>query len=186
MEKPPKLNRTTSKPVFWCQFETIAEHNYCTCLKKSTYLITTLQGQATDVLHGIQKAATYEETLEALEDQFGDQHIATMYRSQLNTRTQTVGESLQEFATAIKQLIHHGYQALPEDHIRRAAGKAFADGVEDPAIIIQLLLEEEMVNETLRQALKLQAVLLATRPHKTSTRTFWGNRMPSTRRRDTR
>jgi hypothetical protein len=29
-------------------------------------------------------------------------------------------------------------------------------------------------------------VLLATRPHKTSTRTFWGNRMPSTRRRDTR
>jgi hypothetical protein len=58
--------------MFWNQFETIAEHNYCTRLKKSTYLITALQGRATNVLHGVPKAATYEETHEALEDRFGD------------------------------------------------------------------------------------------------------------------
>jgi DNA primase large subunit len=103
------------------------------------------------MLHRVPKAVTYEETLEALEDHFRDQHLAIKYCSQLKTRTQAVGESLQEFATAIKQLIHHGYQALPKDHIRRAASKAFAERVEDPAIIIQLLLEEEKtVNETLR------------------------------------
>jgi hypothetical protein len=50
----------------------------------------------------------------------------------------------------------------------------FADGVEDPAIKIQLLVGgEKMVNEALRQALELQAVLLAAR-------TFWGSQPPPT------
>jgi hypothetical protein len=34
------------------------------------------QGWATDMLHGVPKEVTYEETLEALEDRFGDQHLA--------------------------------------------------------------------------------------------------------------
>jgi hypothetical protein len=42
--------------VFRHQFETVAEHNCWTCQKKSTYLITALQGQATDMLHGDLKA----------------------------------------------------------------------------------------------------------------------------------
>jgi hypothetical protein len=46
------------------------------CPKKSTYLITALQGQVTDLLHGVRKGATYEETLEVLEDLFGDEHLA--------------------------------------------------------------------------------------------------------------
>jgi hypothetical protein len=33
-------------------------------------MITDLQGQATDVLHGIPKGVTYEETLQALQDHF--------------------------------------------------------------------------------------------------------------------
>jgi hypothetical protein len=80
---------------------------------------------------------------------------------------------LQEFSTTIEQLAHCAYPALPEDHVRREAGKVFVNWVEDPAIKIQLLPGgEKMVNEALWQALKLQAVLLAARPHKTSTRTF--------------
>jgi hypothetical protein len=54
-----------------------------------------------------------------------------------------VGESLQEFATTVKQLACCAYPALPEDHVRREVGKAFADGVEDPNIKIQLLLGGE-------------------------------------------
>jgi hypothetical protein len=89
---------------------------------------------------------------------------------------------LQEFATAIEQLAHHAYSALPEDYIWREAGKVFADGVEDATIKIQLLMGgEKMVNEALGQALELQAVLLAARPHKTSARIFWGCRSPTTR-----
>jgi hypothetical protein len=135
------------------------------------------------VAHGIPKGETYEEALQALEDCFGDQHFAAAYRSQLKARTQWVGESWQEFATTIE---HRAYPTLPEDNIRREAGKAFAEGVQDPDIKIQLLLGEKTVNEALRQALELQAVLLAVRPHKTSTKTFWGCRSPPTRRMDAR
>jgi hypothetical protein len=125
------------------------------------------------VLHRVPKGTTYEETLEALEDHIEDQHLAATYPSQLKTRTLGVGESLQEFATAVEQLAHCTYPALPEDHIRREAGKTFADKVEDTAIKIQLLLGgHQTVNEGLWQALELQAVLLATRPHKKSARTF--------------
>jgi hypothetical protein len=86
--QPPVFNVNTSWAVFQRQFETVAEHNCWTRQEKSTYLITSLQGQATDVLHGIPKSATYEETPQALEERFGDQHFAATFRSQLKTRTQ--------------------------------------------------------------------------------------------------
>jgi hypothetical protein len=56
--------------------------------------------------------------------------------------------------------------------MRREAGKVFADGVEDHKIKVALLIGgEKKVNEALRQALE-QAVFLAARSHKTSTKTF--------------
>jgi hypothetical protein len=169
--------------MFRRQFETVAEHNRWTPLEKATYLIAALQGWACDVLHGVPRGATYEEAIEALEDRFGDQHLAAAYRSQLKARTQKAGESQQEFAIAIEQLAHRAYLALPEDHVRRKAGKAFVHGVEDPDVKIQLLVGgEKAVNEALRQALELQAVFLAARPRKT----LWGNRSPQTRQRDHR
>jgi hypothetical protein len=68
-------------------------------------LITALQGRGTDVLRGVPKGKTYEETLEVLEDRFGEQHL-TAAKSQLKTTTQGVKESLQEFATAVEQTAH--------------------------------------------------------------------------------
>jgi hypothetical protein len=64
---------------------------------------------------------------------------------------------------------------LPEDHTGREAGKAFAYGVQDPDIKIQLLLGgEKAVKKALRQALELQAVLVAARPHKNNIKTYRG------------
>jgi hypothetical protein len=74
------------------------------------------------VLHGVPKGTTYEKTLEALEDQ----DLADAYCSQLKTRAQGVGESFQEFATAIEQLAQRAYPALPEDHIKRQAKRSHA------------------------------------------------------------
>jgi hypothetical protein len=87
---------------------------------------------ASDVFHGVLKEATYEETIKALDDHFGDQHLATAYHIQLKTRAQGVSESLQDFATTVEQLAHSAYTALPKDNVRREAGRAFADRVEDP------------------------------------------------------
>jgi hypothetical protein len=127
-------------------------------------------------------SVTYEEALQALEDRFGDQHFAAAYRSQLKARTQRTGESLREFATAIEQLAYRAYPTLPEEHIRREAGCAFVDGVEDTDIKIKLCTEKS-VNKALRQALELQAVFLDARPQKIRANTFWGSRSPLTRKR---
>jgi hypothetical protein len=182
--QPPTFDGTTSWAVFRRQFETVAEHNCWTQQGKYTYLITALQGRAADVLHGIPTSATYNETLQALEDRFGDHHVATVYRSQLKARTHRAGESLREFATAIEQLAYRAYPTLPEEHIRWEAGCEFVDGVEDTSIKIKLLLGgEKTVNEALRQALELQAVFLAARLQKTIANTFWGSRSLLTRKR---
>jgi hypothetical protein len=101
--KPPMLDRTASWAVFWRQFETVAEHNCWTRLQKSTYFITTLKHCATNVLQGVLKGMSYEETLETPKDCFREQHLAAAYRSQQKRRTQGVGEYLQEFATAVEQ-----------------------------------------------------------------------------------
>jgi hypothetical protein len=47
------------------------------------------------MINRVPKGATNEKTLEALEDRFGDQHLAITYLSQLKTRTQGVRELLQ-------------------------------------------------------------------------------------------
>jgi hypothetical protein len=138
--KPPKFDGSTPWAFSRRQFKMVAEYNCWTRLEISTYLITALQSCANDVLHVVPKRATYEETLEAREDRFGDQHLAAAFRSQLKSRTQCDAESLQEFNTAIEHLAHRTYPALPKDHIRREVGKAFAEEVEEPAIKIQLLL----------------------------------------------
>jgi hypothetical protein len=98
---PSKFEGTTSWSVFRHVFETVAEHNGWTPKEEFKYLITALEGRATDVLHGIPKGATYEEILQALEDSFGEELFAAAYRSQLNARMQKAGESLQDFAAAI-------------------------------------------------------------------------------------
>jgi hypothetical protein len=82
---------------------------------------------------------------------------------------------LQKFSTTVEQLAYCAYSALPVDYIKREAGKLFAGVVKDLVIRIQLLLGGEgTVSEALRQV-ELQAIFLAARPLKTSSRTFWGS-----------
>jgi hypothetical protein len=91
------------------------------------------------------------------------------------------------FYIAVELLVHHTYITLPEDHIGRGEGKAFAYGVQDPDIKIQLLLGgEKAVNEALRQALELQAVLVAARPYKSNSKTYRQNQSPPTQRTNAR
>jgi hypothetical protein len=108
--QPPTFNGNTSWSPSQRQFGIVAEHNRWSDRKKSTYLITALKGCAADVLPGIPTNTTYEDSLQALEDRFGDQHFAAAYRCQL-TRTQKAGEFLQDFATDL--LTDRAYPTLP-------------------------------------------------------------------------
>jgi hypothetical protein len=107
--KPPKFDGSTSWAVFHRQFDAAAAHNDWTPREKAAHL----QGQAADVLHSVPAGAPYEDIVGALQDRFGDHQLTAAYRSQLKTRVQTGGETLQEFAAAVEQLAHRALVGLP-------------------------------------------------------------------------
>jgi hypothetical protein len=71
--KLPKFDGFTSWPVFHGQLETMANHNGLAAQKKATYLLAIPQGQAADILHNVQVAATYKDIVEALNDRYENQ-----------------------------------------------------------------------------------------------------------------
>jgi hypothetical protein len=157
MALPPTFNGTTSWAVFRRHFETVAKHDHWTHQDKSAYLITALKGPAADVLHGIPTSATYEETLQPW---------------------RTVSEA--------NMLRPHIPPHYPGTHKVRGRQSVRRRGRRPRNKNSAAARRGEKVNEALRKALELQAVLLAARPHKTSTKAFWGSRLPPTRRRDAR
>jgi hypothetical protein len=100
----------------------------------------------------------YEKTIEAL-GCFAGQNLPEMYRSQLKTRTQHIGKSLQEFSTAIKQLTHCVSTAMHENHVHRGPRKTLSNGIRNQCIQQQLLLEgNKTLNEALRQTPELEVL----------------------------
>ena len=72
-----------------------------------------LQGKAADILHTVPAGAKYDDIVGALQGRFGDHQLAAAYRSQLKARVQASSETLQEFAAAVKQLVHQALVGLP-------------------------------------------------------------------------
>jgi hypothetical protein len=62
--------------VFCSQFVAVVEHCNWAPHIKAMHEIAVLQVRASDVLHGVCKEVTYEDTVEALEHHFADQHLA--------------------------------------------------------------------------------------------------------------
>jgi GGDEF domain-containing protein len=82
------------------QFEAVAEHNKWTHREKATYLITAFNESATHILHGVPTSATHDGLTDVLQNRYYDHHLEVAFHSQLK-RIQSVGESPQEFVTAI-------------------------------------------------------------------------------------
>ncbi|KAJ4443007.1 hypothetical protein ANN_04656 [Periplaneta americana] len=176
--KTPKFDGTTSWAIFRRQFEAIAEHNGWTPAEKTTQLLAALQGQASEILHSVPEDGT------ALEGRYGDHQLVAAFRTQLKTRVQQSGESLQEFAMAVEQLAHKALRGLPNDFIAGEAAYTFGSGVRDPEIRQQLLLaEHRTINAALAAALRMEAAKSAagvSTPHRirSVTATDAGGRQP--------
>jgi hypothetical protein len=102
-----------------------------------------------------------KETTGTTEDRFGDQHLTAGYHDHLNRGTQILGESLQEFATAIEQMTSCAFLSY-NYHIHRGPGKAFINGITDQGIKQQLLLGG---SKTLNNAQGLGVIKLTVRSY---------------------
>jgi hypothetical protein len=103
--------------------EAVAEHYKWVSHITAMHHLSAPEDKASNVLHGVLKEATYEDTIRALEDQFGGQHVP------LKTRIQFAGESLQEVAIDIEQMAFCTLPALHKRYFHREAGMALVDSI---------------------------------------------------------
>ncbi|GFU12613.1 retrovirus-related Pol polyprotein from transposon opus [Nephila pilipes] len=91
----------TSWSVFKTQFDVVSSSNGWTDRVKASQLVASLRGSAAEVLQGIPAGnLTDLTTIErAMESRFGNSHLTQFYRTELKTRRQKPGESLQDAVT---------------------------------------------------------------------------------------
>nr|GBM72566.1 hypothetical protein AVEN_139093-1 [Araneus ventricosus] len=123
----------TSWTVFKTQFDVVSSANGWNNRVKASQLVASLRGSAAEVLQGIHSdKLTDLMTIEnALEARFGDSHLTQFYRTELKTRRQKPGESLQALAADVKRLMSLAYAECPMDVRESLAVQFFVDAIRD-------------------------------------------------------
>ncbi|GBM62896.1 hypothetical protein AVEN_177249-1 [Araneus ventricosus] len=123
----------TSWTVFKTQFNVVSSTNGWTDFVKASQLVTSLRGSAAEVLQGIpaDKLTDLTTIEKALESRFGDSHLTQFYRTELKTRRQKPGESLQELAADVERLMSLAYAECPLDVRESLAAQYFVDAIKD-------------------------------------------------------
>ncbi|GBL98858.1 hypothetical protein AVEN_67304-1 [Araneus ventricosus] len=123
----------TSWSVFKTQFDVVSSTNGWTDFVKASQLVASLRGSAEEVLQGIPADKLTDLTIieKALESRFGDSHLTQFYRTELKTRRQKPGESLQELAADVERLMSLAYAECPLDVRESLAAQYFVDAIRD-------------------------------------------------------
>ncbi|GBL91304.1 hypothetical protein AVEN_203459-1 [Araneus ventricosus] len=105
----------TSWTVFKTQFEVVSSANGRNNFVKASKHVASLLGSAAEVLQGIPSDKLTDLTTieEALEARFGDSHLTQFYRTELKTRRQNPGESLQVLTVHVERLMSLAYAERP-------------------------------------------------------------------------
>ncbi|GBN43980.1 hypothetical protein AVEN_174302-1, partial [Araneus ventricosus] len=111
------------------QFDVVSSANGWNNRVKASQLVASLRGTAAEVLQGIPSdKLTDLMTIEnALEARFGDSHLTQFYRTELKTRRQKPGESLQVLAADVERLMSLAYAECPQDVRDSLAAQYFVD-----------------------------------------------------------
>ncbi|GBN12768.1 Retrovirus-related Pol polyprotein from transposon 297, partial [Araneus ventricosus] len=131
--KPLTFDGQTSWTVLKTQFDVVSSTNGWTDFVKASQLVASLRGSAAEVLQGIPADKLTELTTveKALESRFGDSHLTQFYRTDLKTRRQKPGESLQELAADVERLMSLAYAKCPLDVRESLAAQYFVDAIRD-------------------------------------------------------
>ncbi|GBM15728.1 hypothetical protein AVEN_262897-1 [Araneus ventricosus] len=127
------LDGQTSWTVFKTQFDVVSSANGWNNRVKASQLVASLRGSAAEVLQRIPSdKLTDLMTIEsALEARFGDSNLTQFYRTELKTRRQKPGESLQVLAADVERLMSLTYAECPQDVRDSLAAQYFVDAIRD-------------------------------------------------------
>ncbi|GBM87336.1 hypothetical protein AVEN_133987-1 [Araneus ventricosus] len=131
--KPLTFDGLTSWTVFKTQFNVVSSTNGWTDFVKASQLVASLRGSAAEVLQGIpaDKLTDLTTIEKALESRFGDSHLTQFYKTELKTRRQKPGESLQVLAADVERLMSLAYAECPLDVQESLAAQYFVDAIRD-------------------------------------------------------
>ncbi|GBN26999.1 hypothetical protein AVEN_38525-1 [Araneus ventricosus] len=115
------------------QFHVVSSANGWNNFVKASQLVTSLRGSAAEVLQGIppDKLTDITTIENALEVRFGDSHLTHFYRTELKTRRQKPGESLQVLAADVERLMSLAYADCPQDVRDSLGAQYFVDAITD-------------------------------------------------------
>ncbi|GBN35643.1 hypothetical protein AVEN_96795-1 [Araneus ventricosus] len=127
------FDRQSSWTVFKTRFDVVSSTNGWTDFVKASQLVASLRGSAAEVLQGIpaDKLTDLTTIEKALESRFGDSHLRQFYRTELKTRRQKPGESLQVLAVDVERLMSLAYAECPLDVLESLAVQFFVDAIRD-------------------------------------------------------
>ncbi|GBL83021.1 hypothetical protein AVEN_165257-1 [Araneus ventricosus] len=119
--------------VFKTQFHTVSSANGWNNRVKASQLVASLRGTAAEVLQGVPSDKLTDVTTikNALAARSGDSHLTQFYRTELKTRRQKPGESLQVLAADVEQLMSLAYAECPQDVRDSLAAQYFVDAIRD-------------------------------------------------------
>ncbi|GBL95449.1 hypothetical protein AVEN_154837-1 [Araneus ventricosus] len=132
-ERDLTFDGQTSWTVFKTQFDVVSSTNGWTDFVKASQLVASTCGSAAEVLQGIptDKLTDLTTIENALESRFGDSHLTQFYRTELKTRRQKPGESLQVLAADVERLMSLAYAECPQDVRESLAAQYFVDANRD-------------------------------------------------------
>ncbi|GBM74578.1 hypothetical protein AVEN_151030-1 [Araneus ventricosus] len=151
------IRRTT---VFKTQFDVVSSANEWNNRVKVSQFVASLRGSAVEVLQGIPSdKLTDLTTIEnALEARFGDSHLTQFYRTELKTRRQKPGESLQVLAADVERLMTLAYAKCPQDVRDSLAGQYFVDAIrEEDTQYATRLMDAKDLKSALTYSMKYKA-----------------------------
>ncbi|GBN28823.1 hypothetical protein AVEN_182227-1 [Araneus ventricosus] len=127
------LVKQSSWTVFKTRFDVVSSTNGWTDFVKASQLVASLRGSAAEVLQGIpaDKLTDLTTIEKALESRFGGSHLRQFYRTELKTRSQKPGESLQVLAVDVERLMSLAYAECPLDVLESLAVQFFVDAIRD-------------------------------------------------------
>jgi hypothetical protein len=99
-----------------------------------------LLSQVMERMNGNQDKMKVPQDVKVLEGRYGDHQLAAAYCSRLKARIQLSSESLQVFATGLKQFAHWVLVSLPQHLIQRETACAFVDGIRITEVKQKLLM----------------------------------------------
>ncbi|KAK3921826.1 Retrovirus-related Pol polyprotein from transposon 412 [Frankliniella fusca] len=159
--QPPTYDGSSSWEVFERQFTGAADVNGWPLAERGCRLLQVLRGQAADVVLSLPPEA-YDDfpSLRArLSSHFGSARKGALAEAELERRCQNPGESLTDFAHAVRVLSRAAYSTWPEVAIEATARKAFINGLADPGLQREVRLRQTTsLNDALAAAVFISSV----------------------------